>query len=139
MHIIKRKKFKTVCAELSFAKVIFDRMVLIFCNFCFIYYAVGLLQYSKIGPPSVYIFSTFPNHSTLYICWESLPYTINMMLCYYFYFLFVYFTQRFEFYEILCCIMSECLLFRANSAIFQIYRGEYKLIFNNMIMKTALY
>ena len=27
---IKRKKYKTVCAELAFAKVTFDRMVMIF-------------------------------------------------------------------------------------------------------------
>jgi hypothetical protein len=46
---IKRKKYKTVCAELAFAKVDFDRMVMIFfhriCIFVFIIYAVGLLQY----------------------------------------------------------------------------------------------
>jgi hypothetical protein len=145
MHNIKRKKFITVCAELSFAKVISDRMVLIFLNVCFIYYAVGLLQYSKsvwlkVGSPPVCIVSTFPNHLTLYICWESLPYTIHMLMCYYFLFsLFFYFTQRFEFYEILCYIMSECLLFRANSAIFHLYRGENKLIFNNMMMRSTLY
>jgi hypothetical protein len=46
---INRKKYKTVCAELAFAKVNFDRMVMIFfhriCIFVFIIYAVGLLQY----------------------------------------------------------------------------------------------
>jgi hypothetical protein len=50
LHNIKRKKYKTVCAELAFAKVTFDRMVMIFyrtCNVFFICYAVGLLQYSK--------------------------------------------------------------------------------------------
>jgi hypothetical protein len=30
LYNIKRKKYKTVCAELAFAKVIFDRMVMIF-------------------------------------------------------------------------------------------------------------
>jgi hypothetical protein len=50
LHNIKRKKYKTVCAELAFAKVTFDRMVMNFyrtCNVFFICYAVGLLQYSK--------------------------------------------------------------------------------------------
>jgi hypothetical protein len=49
LYNIKRKKYKTVCAELAFAKVDFDRMVMIFfhriCIFVFIIYAVGLLQY----------------------------------------------------------------------------------------------
>jgi hypothetical protein len=42
--------YKTVCAELAFAKVTFDRMVMHFyrtCNVFFICYEVGLLQYSK--------------------------------------------------------------------------------------------
>jgi hypothetical protein len=30
LYNIKRKKYKTVCAELPFAKVTFDRMVMIF-------------------------------------------------------------------------------------------------------------
>jgi hypothetical protein len=30
LYNIKRKKYKTVCAELAFAKVTFDRMVMIF-------------------------------------------------------------------------------------------------------------
>jgi len=50
LYNIKRKEYKTVCAELAFAKVTFDRMVMIFyriCAFFFICYAVGLLQYSK--------------------------------------------------------------------------------------------
>jgi hypothetical protein len=51
LHNIKRKKYKTICAELAFAKVTFDRLVMIFfyrtCNVFFICYAVGLLQYSK--------------------------------------------------------------------------------------------
>jgi len=34
---------------------------------------------------------------------------------------------------------SEWLLFSANSAIFQLYHGENKLIFNDMIMRSALY
>ena len=45
---IKRKKYKKVCAELAFVKVTFDRMVMNFfielVIFCFICYAVGLLQ-----------------------------------------------------------------------------------------------
>ena len=65
LYNIKRKKYKTVCAELAFTKVTFDRMVMIFffnriCNFFFICYAVGLLQYSKsvwskVGAPTVYM------------------------------------------------------------------------------------
>ena len=50
LYNIKRKKYKTVCAEFAFAKVTFDRMVMIFyrtCNVFFICYAVGLLQHSK--------------------------------------------------------------------------------------------
>ena len=46
LYNIKRKKYKTVCAELPFAKVTFDRMVMIFyrtCNVFFICYGVGLL------------------------------------------------------------------------------------------------
>jgi hypothetical protein len=35
--------------------------------------------------------------------------------------------------------MSEWLLFSANSAIFQQYHGENKLIFNEMMMRSALY
>ena len=35
--------------------------------------------------------------------------------------------------------MSEWLLFNANSAIFQLYRGEKKWIFNDMMMRSALY
>ena len=33
---------------------------------------------------------------------------------------------------------SEWLLFNANSAIVQLYRGEYKLIFNEMMMGSAM-
>jgi hypothetical protein len=46
LYNIKKKKYKTVCAELAFAKVTFDRMVMIFyrtCNVFFICYVVGLL------------------------------------------------------------------------------------------------
>jgi hypothetical protein len=35
-------------------------------------------------------------------------------------------------------IMIEWLLFNANSAIFQLYPGEIKLIFNEMMMRSAL-
>ena len=54
---------KAGCAELAFS-IIFDRMVIIFfyeiCHFCFIWYVVGLLQYSKsawskVGTPTVYM------------------------------------------------------------------------------------
>ena len=34
---------------------------------------------------------------------------------------------------------SEWLLFNINSAIFQLYHGENKLIFNDMMMGSALY
>jgi hypothetical protein len=35
--------------------------------------------------------------------------------------------------------VSEWLLVNANSAIFQLYHGENKLIFNEMMMRSALY
>ena len=35
--------------------------------------------------------------------------------------------------------VSEWLLFNTNSAIFQRYHGENKLIFNEMMMRSALY
>ena len=45
---LKERKLKKNCAELAFVKVTFDRMVMIFfielVIFCFICYAVGLLQ-----------------------------------------------------------------------------------------------
>jgi len=37
------------------------------------------------------------------------------------------------------CIVSEWLLFNANSAIFQLYHGENKLQFNEMMMRSTLY
>jgi hypothetical protein len=36
-------------------------------------------------------------------------------------------------------IVSKWLLFNANSVIFQLYHGENKLIFNEMMMRPALY
>jgi hypothetical protein len=35
--------------------------------------------------------------------------------------------------------VSEWLLFYTNSANFQLYRGENKLIFNEMMMRAVLY
>jgi hypothetical protein len=35
--------------------------------------------------------------------------------------------------------VSECLLFNANSAIFQLHYGENKLIINEMMMRSALF
>jgi len=35
--------------------------------------------------------------------------------------------------------MGECLLLSANSAIFQLYHGENKYIFNEMMMRSTLY
>jgi hypothetical protein len=35
--------------------------------------------------------------------------------------------------------VSEWLLFNANSAIVQLYHGENKLIFNEMMMRSALF
>jgi hypothetical protein len=35
--------------------------------------------------------------------------------------------------------VSEWLLFNANSAIFQLYHGENKLIFNEIMMRSALF
>jgi hypothetical protein len=61
LYNIKRKKYKTVCAELAFAKSPSTE----WSWFCielvfFFYYAVGLLQYSKsvwskVGTLTVYI------------------------------------------------------------------------------------
>ena len=34
---------------------------------------------------------------------------------------------------------NEWLLFNSNSAIFQLYHGENKLIFNEILMRSALY
>ena len=36
-------------------------------------------------------------------------------------------------------LVSELFLFNANSAIFQLYHGENKLIFNDMMMRSSLY
>jgi hypothetical protein len=36
-------------------------------------------------------------------------------------------------------VVSEWLLFNGNSAIFQLYHGENKLIFDEMMMRSALY
>jgi len=36
-------------------------------------------------------------------------------------------------------VVSEWFLFNANSAIFQLYHGENKLIFHEMIMRSTLY
>jgi hypothetical protein len=64
LYNIKRKKYKTVCAEMAFAKVTFERMVMIVfyrtSNVFFICYAVALLQYSKsvwskVGTLTVYM------------------------------------------------------------------------------------
>jgi hypothetical protein len=41
--------------------------------------------------------------------------------------------------QISLSLMSEWLLFNANSAIFQLYHGKNKLIFNEMMMRSALY
>ena len=38
-----------------------------------------------------------------------------------------------------CLIASEWLLFNGNSVIFQLYHGENRLIFNEMMMKSAWY
>jgi hypothetical protein len=35
--------------------------------------------------------------------------------------------------------VSKWLLFNANSAIFQLYHGENKLIVNDIMMRSALY
>jgi len=35
--------------------------------------------------------------------------------------------------------VNEWLLFNDNSAIYQLYHGEYKLIFNKMMVRSALY
>ena len=50
LYYIKRKKYKTVCAELALAKSPSTMVMIlhrIYNSFFFICYAVGLLQYSK--------------------------------------------------------------------------------------------
>ena len=42
-------------------------------------------------------------------------------------------------YPLLIDWLSEWLLFNANSAIFQLYYGEKKLISNEMMMRSALF
>jgi hypothetical protein len=37
------------------------------------------------------------------------------------------------------CAQVESLLFNANSAIFQLYYGENKLIFNEIMMRSTLF
>ena len=47
LYNIKRKKYKTVCAELTFVKVTFDRMVMIFyrtCNVLFICLHIAIFK-----------------------------------------------------------------------------------------------
>ena len=63
LYNIKRKKYKTVCAELAFAKspsTEWSWFCIELVIFFFICYVVGLLQYSKcvwskVGTPTVYI------------------------------------------------------------------------------------
>jgi hypothetical protein len=73
----KRTKYKKNFAELPFANVVFDRMVMIFygiCNFCFICYALGLLQYSKsVWSNCLHIHKLYFNASKLYQKREKLP------------------------------------------------------------------
>ena len=83
---IKRKKYKTVCSGLAFAKVTYERMVMIFygiSNFCFICCAVGSLQYpkcvwSKVGAPTVHIFISCMLMPQRYQKWKKLPTTFTM-------------------------------------------------------------
>jgi hypothetical protein len=42
-------------------------------------------------------------------------------------------------FYVFCVWVSEWLLFNANSAIFQLYHGKNKLIFNEMMMRSTLY
>ena len=73
----KRTKYKKNFAELPFANVVFDRMVMIFygiCNFCFICYALGLLPYSKsVWSNCLHIHKLYFNASKLYQKREKLP------------------------------------------------------------------
>ena len=41
--------------------------------------------------------------------------------------------------ELFSKAMSEWVLFNTNSAIFQLYHGENKLFFNEMMLMTSLY
>ena len=48
--------------------------------------------------------------------------------------------QEYQLYNTFCILrVSERLLFNANSAIFQLYHGENKIIFNEMMMRSVLY
>ena len=82
IYNIKRQKYKTVCAELVWVKVTFDRIVMIFLIefvflFLFICYTVGLLQYSECmitgrNSNCLYDYKLYINYSTLYQKLEKL-------------------------------------------------------------------
>ena len=93
MHNIKIKIYKTACAELSFAKV---SSIELFC--LFVIFALFTMQSDNFVSEveqieNVFKFrgtiSTFPNHLTLYICWESVPYTINIIWFYFVYLIYL--------------------------------------------------
>ena len=62
-----------------------------------------------------------PDHPKLYLYYNSSSSTND-------------YENKFSFWY-----LSEWLLLNANSAIFQLYHGENKLIFNEMMMRFALY
>ena len=53
MYNLKRKKYKTVCAELALAKVTFDRMVIIFFYRIFFFFLFAM-QLSYCNSQRVY-------------------------------------------------------------------------------------
>ena len=85
LYNIKRKKYKTVCAELAFAKVDFDRMVMIFfIEFVFLsllsmqldYYNTSIQrvfdQIKDRNSHSLYAHKLYFNACKLYLKWKKL-------------------------------------------------------------------
>jgi hypothetical protein len=74
-------------------------------------------------------------------CWKSLRVEAIEVLLYLFNYWVEYVANESDLIYILYCRawVSEWLLLNANSAIFQLYYGENKLIFNEMMMRSALF
>ena len=66
---------------------------------------------------------------TLYFCWSLNSFLFVLLLKVYVLRLIQHMSEW----------VSEWLLFNVNSAIFQLYHGENKSIFNEMMMRSALY
>ncbi len=86
LYNIKRKKQKTVCAELAFPKVTFDRMVMHFFFIEFVIFYLFAMQFdycniqsSKVGTPNCFCSHKLCfNASKLYQKWKKL---VNVPVC----------------------------------------------------------